>query len=92
MKREDYIQAAKTLGMGLLSFGAYVSNLFLFFDVFHQLRGVLIPTAYPWWVTAYCFFIACYFVEQWRVSSITEDPKLMAIITAINSVLLYLYW
>lgn len=92
MKRDDFIHMAKTLGMGLLSFGAYISAFWLFFDVVHQLRGVLVPTAYPWWATAYCLFIICYFSEQWHISSITENPEQMAVILVINCTLLYLYW
>lgn len=86
MKREDYIQAAKTIGIFLFACVAYCSigilNTVVITGIWHV----------HWSIIIYSFFIECYSLEQGRIASVKEEPKLMAIITAINCVLLYLYW
>ncbi len=92
MDKKEIIRVTTNVGMGLLFFAAYLSVIVLSFDLFHSIRGKLIPTRYPWWAIVYIFFITCYASEQWRTSSTCEKPKLMAAVTIINCILLYLYW
>lgn len=86
MNLQDCKHAAKTLGMALFSYIAYASVGLLSWHITFNLMD------YPWWVIAYSFFIYCYSLEQWRIVSPNEEPKLMAVVTVINCILLYVYW
>lgn len=85
MQAEDYIRTIKTIGTGLFAFVAYASiSLLNLFVVCNLL-------SYPLWVTLYSFFIYFYSYEQKRIASVREEPVLMAIVTIINLVLIYIY-
>lgn len=85
MQAEDYIRTIKTIGTGVFAFVAYASiSLLNLFVVWNLL-------SYPLWVTLYSFFIYIYSYEQKRIASVREEPVLMAVLTIINLVLIYIY-
>ncbi len=86
MKWKNYKRVAKIAGIFLFACVAYGSICILNAVVITQMWNV------HWSIIIYSFFIECYSIEQGRIASVKEEPKLMAIITAIICILLYHYW